>query len=69
MSEKRCYTVAEVQEILGVGRQAVVSLLKKKEFSWVKLTGGAYRISKGSFDRCLDGQENYSVSEDDENLL
>ena len=51
MSEKRCYTVAEVQEILGVGRQAVVSLLKKKEFSWVKLTGGAYRISKGSFDR------------------
>lgn len=69
MSEKRCYSVAEIQEILGVGGQAVVSLLKKKEFTWVKLTGGAYRISKVSFDRWLDGQENYSVNEDNEDLL
>ena len=69
MSEKRCYTVVELMEILGVGRQAVVSLLMKREFSWVKLTGGAYRISKGSFDRWLDGQENYSMSEDNEDLL
>lgn len=69
MSEKRCYSVAEIQEILGVGRQSVVSLLKRREFSWVKLTSGIYRISKGSFDRWLDEQENYSVSENDEDAL
>ena len=57
MSEKRCYTVAEIQEILGVGRQAVVSLIKKKAFSAVKLPSGAYRISKVSFDQWLDAQE------------
>ena len=28
MNEKRCYTVAEIQEILGCGRQAVVSLIE-----------------------------------------
>ena len=69
MSEKRCYSVAEIQEILGVGRQSVVSLLKRREFSWVKLTSGIYRISKGSFDRWLDEQENYSMSDNDEDVL
>ena len=28
MAEKRCYTVAELQEILGVSRPTVYSLLK-----------------------------------------
>lgn len=69
MSEKRCYSVAEIQEILGVGRQSVVSLLKRREFSWVKLTSGIYRISKVSFDHWLDEQENYSVSENGEDVL
>ena len=69
MSEKRCYSVAEIQEILGVGRQSVVSLLKRREFSWVKLTSGIYRISKGSFDHWLDEQENYSVCENGEDVL
>lgn len=69
MSEKRCYSVAEIQKILGVGRQSVVSLLKRREFSWVKLTSGIYRISKGSFDHWLDEQENYSVSENGEDVL
>lgn len=65
MNEKRCYTVAEIQEILGCGRQAVVSLIKKKAFSAVKLTSGAYRISKVSFDQWLDQQENFAMAQEE----
>lgn len=43
MNEKRCYTVAEIQEILGVGRQSVYSLLKRKEFSWTAEFTGSQR--------------------------
>ena len=50
MSEKRCYTVQELQEILGVSRPTIYNLLKKKEFRWIQLDGGKYRISKKSFD-------------------
>ena len=32
MSEKRYYTVQELQEILGVSRPTIYNLLKKKEF-------------------------------------
>ena len=32
MTEKRCYTVKELQEILGVSRPSVYELLKKNEF-------------------------------------
>ena len=53
MSEKRCYTVQELQEILGVSRPTVYNLLKKKEFRWIQLDGGKYRISKKSFDDWL----------------
>ena len=38
MSEKRCYTVKEVQEILDVSRPTVYALLKRKNFvgsSWM----------------------------------
>ena len=49
MSEKRCYTVQELQEILGVSRPTIYNLLKKKEFRWIQLDGGKYRISKKSF--------------------
>ena len=35
MSEKRCYTVQELQEILGVSRPTIYNLLKKKEFRWI----------------------------------
>ena len=51
--DKRCYSVAELQEILDVSRQCIYELLKKKEFSWV-MVGGKYRISKKSFDEWLD---------------
>ena len=50
MSEKRCYTVQELQEILGVSRPTIYNLLKKKEFRWIQLDDGKYRISKKSFD-------------------
>lgn len=56
MSEKRCYTVKDLQEILGVSRPSVYDLLKKKEFRWI-LVGGKYRISKKSFDAWLDENE------------
>lgn len=45
MDEKRCYTVKELQEILGISRPTVYNLLKKKEFRWIR-PGGKYRISK-----------------------
>lgn len=56
MAEKRCYTVQEVQEILGVSRPTVYNLLKRNEFRWIQLDGGKYRISKKSFDDWLDKQ-------------
>ena len=56
MPEKRCYTVREIQEILDVSRPTVYALLKKKEFRWIQLDGGKYRISKKSFDDWLDKQ-------------
>ena len=56
MSEKRCYTVKDLQEILGVSRPSVYDLLKKNEFRW-NLVGGKYRISKKSFDAWLDENE------------
>ena len=34
MSEKRCYTVQELQEILGVSRPTIYNLLKKKELMY-----------------------------------
>lgn len=52
--EKRTYTVAEVKEILGISRPSVYRLLEKKEFRWVRLDGGKYRISRRSFDDWLD---------------
>ena len=56
MSEKRCYTVKDLQEILGVSRPSVYDLLKKNEFRLI-LVGGKYRISKKSFDAWLDENE------------
>jgi excisionase family DNA binding protein len=56
MSEKRCYTVKEIQEILDASRPTVYAILKKKEFRWIQLDGGKYRISKKSFGDWLDKQ-------------
>ena len=46
MAEKRCYTVAELQEILGVSRPTVYSLLKEMNFagsSWTAESTGSPR--------------------------
>ena len=51
--EKRCYTVKELQEILGISRPTVYELLKKNEFRWIQI-GTKYRISKKSVDEWLD---------------
>nr|WP_308496957.1 helix-turn-helix domain-containing protein [uncultured Agathobacter sp.] len=52
-AEKRCYTVNEIQDILGISRSTVYELLKKNEFRWIQI-GTKYRISKKSFDEWLD---------------
>lgn len=52
--EKRCYTVQDLMAILGISRQSVYALLKRREFCWFQLAGGIYRISKKSFDEWLD---------------
>lgn len=54
-TKKRCYTVKELQEILGISRPTVYELLKMEVFSWVKI-GTTYRISKTSFDKWFDEQ-------------
>ena len=48
---------AKMNEISGVSRPTVYNLLKKKEFRWIQLDGGKYRISKKSFDDWLDKLE------------
>lgn len=53
MEDKRIYTVEEIQEILGVCKSSAYSLVKKGEFSCVKI-GSTYRISKNSFDEWLN---------------
>ena len=44
MEDKRCYTVKELQEILGISRPTVYELLKKNELCAqpraINLTGG-----------------------------
>ena len=54
MKEKRCYSVRDLQEMLGISKPAVYELIKRKEFHWVMI-GGRYKISKRSFDEWLDG--------------
>ena len=57
--EQKLYTVAELQEILQIGRTKTYAYIKKvytegKPFRVLKI-GDNYRISKASFDRWLDG--------------
>jgi excisionase family DNA binding protein len=53
MSEKRCYTVKELQAMLGVSRPSVYELLKKNVFRSF-IVGGKHIISKSSLDEWLD---------------
>ena len=52
-SENRCYTVQDLQDILGVGRKSVYGLLQRNEFRWIRV-GSVYRIPKKSFDEWLE---------------
>jgi excisionase family DNA binding protein len=52
-SSNRCYTVQDLQDILGVGRKSVYGLLQRNEFRWVRV-GSVYRIPKKSFDDWLE---------------
>ncbi len=52
-SGNRCYTVQDLQDILGVGRKSVYSLLKRNEFRWIRV-GSVYRIPKKGFDEWLE---------------
>ena len=57
--EKRCYTVEDLQVMLSCGRETVYNLIKHNEFRWFRVGtegGGAYRISKKSFDEWLDNK-------------
>ena len=62
MSEKRCYTVKELQAILGVSRPSVYELLKKDMFRSF-IVGGKHIISKSSFDEWLDGDSQTEKSQ------
>lgn len=53
MTEKRIYTVKEIQEILGISRPTAYDLLKQNLFNSV-VVGGKHIISKKSFDKWLD---------------
>ena len=49
----RCYTIEDLMAMLILSRPSVCRLLKLNEFRWFKV-GGAYRISKTSFDAWLN---------------
>ena len=74
MSEKRCYTVQELQEILGVSRPTVYNLLKKTDRYWLvhknvfesKEIAGKMRINIASFEKWYDSQSRYRTKEDRE---
>ncbi len=51
--ERRCYTVDDIMEILGVGRKAVYTLIHSGEFKVVKIPGIGYRIPHEGFDTWL----------------
>lgn len=53
--EKRIYTVDEIQDILGIGRNSAYNLVKSGVFHSVRI-GGNIRISKKSFAEWLDKQ-------------
>lgn len=62
--EKRTYTVSEIQDILGIGRNAAYSIVKRGLFRIVRI-GSTIRVSKKSFDAWLDEQSDSSQVCDD----
>lgn len=50
---KKSYTVAEIQQILGISRPTAYKLVKQEKFQSVRLNNGI-RIVKSSFDAWLN---------------
>ncbi len=48
--QPRCYTVDDLMEILGVGRKAIYSLIRKKVFPAIRIMSVGYRIPRESFE-------------------
>ena len=65
MSEKRCYTVQELQEILGVSRPTIYNLLKKNQMEAV-IVDYWKRIPKNSFRNWYKSQSRSRTKEDRE---
>lgn len=53
VSSDRCYTVEDIQIILGISRPTVYNLIRQKQFRAIKI-GKGYRIPKRSFDAWLE---------------
>ena len=51
--QQKTYTVAEIADMLGIGRTSAYNLVKENHFKVVKI-GASIRISKKSFDDWLD---------------
>jgi len=50
--KKKCYSIEEIMEILGLCRSSVMKLIRANEFKWMKI-GPVYRIPKEGFDLWL----------------
>lgn len=53
LENKKTYTVAEIANMLGIGRTSAYNLVKENHFKVVKI-GASIRISKKSFDDWLN---------------
>ena len=53
-TEKKTYTVSEIQKILGISPSTAYALIRENLFHSVKV-GRSIRISKSSFDAWLNG--------------
>lgn len=51
--EKKTYTVQEIMQILGIGKNAAYQLVAEQQFKSVRI-GNSIRISKESFDDWLN---------------
>lgn len=54
-SEKKVYSVSEIQDILDISRNTAYQLVADPPFKVMKI-GGTIRISKAGFDAWLDGK-------------
>ena len=53
--ERRTYTVVEIAEMLGIGKNTAYSFVKEGNFKIVRI-GNTIRVSAASFNAWLDAQ-------------